>query len=89
MLKFPGWKRGSKAKETERKGKEKRATKEGMERKGKDQGEKGNGIYLGSMLRKKERARKKKQSLLPGRKNFFEPWCSYRCVVKVCCLQSI
>ena len=55
----------------------KKEMKEGMEMRGKDQGEKGKGIYLGSILRKKEKARKKKQRYLAcyqEGKQFFEPW---------------
>ena len=56
MLNFPWKEVGKQGKRNRKEGKEKKETQERMERKGKDQGEKGNGIYLGSMLRKKERA---------------------------------
>ena len=79
MLKFPRKKVGrvgEQGKRNRKEGKEKKETKEGMERKGKGQGEKGNGIYLGSISRKKERARKKRQRCLAcyqEGKTFFEP----------------
>ena len=76
MLKFPRKKVGEQGKRNRKEGKQKEESKEeGMERKGKDQGEKGNGIYLGSIMRKKEKARKKKQkcrACYQEGKKFFE-----------------
>ena len=59
MLKFPRKEVGEQGK---RNGKERKREemKEGMERKGKDQGEKGNGIYLGLSERRRNLARRNK-----------------------------
>ena len=75
MLKFPRKKVGEQGKRNREEGIREKEMKEGIERKGKDQGEKGNEIYLGSILRK-ERARKKKQRCLAcylNGKNFLSP----------------
>ena len=73
MFKFPRKEVGEQGKRNRKEGKEKKETKEGMERKGKDQGEKGNGIYLCGIEKKEESTQEETKvlSLLPGRKKFF------------------